>query len=96
MPDDRIWAGVRPDVPVECTGNLVVQLILDDNQAKLVRHSAEPVELIDQTGNRIGILPRPDEWTPQELAETERLADSDGPWYTTAEVLDHLKTLGPE
>lgn len=71
----------------------MVQLIVDDDQARLIRESAEPVEIVDRTGNRIGILNWGHEWTPEELAEAERRARSDGPWHTTQEVLDHLKSL---
>jgi hypothetical protein len=71
----------------------MVQLILNDDQARVIRESVEPVEIVDRTGNRIGILKRGHQWTPEELAEAERRARSDGPWYSTQEVLDHLNSL---
>jgi len=32
-------------------------------------------------------------FTPEEVAEAVRRIDSLGPWYTTKEVLEHLKSL---
>ena len=32
-------------------------------------------------------------FTPEEIAEAECRIDSLGPWYTTKEVLEHLKSL---
>jgi hypothetical protein len=72
----------------------MVQLIVDDAQAQLIRESSEPIEIVDRAGHRIGILDR--DWTPEELAEAERLARSDGPWHTTQEVLANLRSLGSE
>lgn len=72
----------------------MVQLVVDDDQAQLIRESSEPIEIVDRTRSRIGILDR--DWTPEELAETERLARSDGPWYTTQEVVAYLGSIGSE
>jgi hypothetical protein len=35
-------------------------------------------------------------FTPEEIAEAERAANSPGPWYTTKEVLEYLKSLETE
>ena len=72
----------------------VVQLFVDDDQAQLIRESSEPIVIVDRTGSRIGILDR--DWTPEELAEAERLAHSDGPWTTTQEVVASFRSLGSE
>jgi hypothetical protein len=32
-------------------------------------------------------------FSPEEIAAAEKEADSPGPWYTTKEVLEHLRSL---
>jgi hypothetical protein len=70
----------------------MVQRIVDDAQAQLIRESSEPIEIVDRTGSRIGILDR--DWTPEESAEAEQLAQSDGRWHITQEILAHLRSPG--
>jgi hypothetical protein len=39
------------------------------------------------------IIPNECPFTPEEIAAAEREAESGGPWHTTQEVLEHLRSL---
>jgi len=40
------------------------------------------------------IIPEKNPFTPEELAEARAAADEPGPYYTTQEVMAHLRSLG--
>jgi hypothetical protein len=42
------------------------------------------------------IIPNEIPFTPEEIAAAEREAESDGPWSTTREVLEHLRSLADD
>jgi len=69
----------------------MTQIILTQEQAKLLLHSSEPVELCDPKGHVLASVP------PLAEAEFIRLAKqrskSQGPWFSTAEVLAHFESL---
>jgi hypothetical protein len=67
------------------------RLVLSDEQARLLSLSKEVVEVVDQDGKHLGYVTT--DFSAEEIAEAERRAGSDGPWYTTDEVLKHLKSL---
>jgi hypothetical protein len=64
------------------------QVILDDEQAKLLASALKPVEVRDRQGNLLGVIPPV--WTEEDIADAKRRLASDEPRYTTAEVLEHL------
>lgn len=66
-------------------------ITVDETQAQLIRESEEPVEVRDENGQCLGYLSHG--FTEDDLAEAERRSQSKGPWYTTAEVLEHLRSL---
>jgi hypothetical protein len=67
------------------------QIVLSDDQARAVQAAAGPVEVRDRHGNLLGyVSPSPSD---AEIAEARRRLASDGPWYTTGQVMDHLKSL---
>jgi hypothetical protein len=74
-------------------------LILTHQQARLLAEASLPVPIRDPEGNLLGYAsPNAGKlaqhgFTPAQLAEAKRRADSDGPWYTTQQVLDHLRSL---
>jgi hypothetical protein len=39
------------------------------------------------------IIPNEIPFTPEEIAAAEREAESDGPWSTTREMMEHLRSL---
>jgi hypothetical protein len=76
----------------------MTQIILNSEQAAILAGASEPVCVRLPDGAIAGFLKRditPKEplFTPEEIAEAERRAHSSGPWYTTKEVLEHLKSL---
>lgn len=72
----------------------MIRITLNDEQAKAAQQSTEVVELLDQRGQLVGYVSRP----PQAsvIAEAKRRLNSDGPWYTTPQVIQHLESLEQE
>jgi hypothetical protein len=79
--------------------SVMTQIILDASVAGKLHNLSQPVELCDPSGRVLGeFLPRIDmsEWEPvsppaseDELDRREQSED----WYTTEQVLAHLKSL---
>ena len=69
----------------------MTQIVLSDEQAQAIRSATGPVQLLDREGKLLGYVPRP--LTNERIAELNRRAESDGPWYTTQQVLEHLASL---
>ena len=67
------------------------QIVLSDDQIKAFQAATDAVELRDQSGNLLGYVSRPP--ARAEIADAQRRLASDGPWYTTREVLNHLESL---
>lgn len=66
-------------------------IIVDDEQAKLIREAAENVEIRDRNGKHLGYVTNG--WTEEDIAIAKERLASDEPRYTTREVLDHLESL---
>jgi hypothetical protein len=72
----------------------MLQIVLTDEQAKVVASSRQPVQVCDARGNILGhIEPM---WTEADIAEAERRLKSDERRYTTSEVLEFLGSLEKE
>jgi hypothetical protein len=74
----------------------MTQIILNDDQVRTLREATDTVQVCDKSGIPIGYLARSTKATPEEIAEARRRLSSDGPWRTTAEVLDRLRRAGSE
>ncbi len=76
---------------------IVPIIVLTPEQEAVLAAGAERV-MIQRPDGRVAAVvdPRRNKplFTSEEVAEAERRADSPGPWYTTAEVLAHLHSLG--
>ncbi|REK31060.1 MAG: hypothetical protein DWQ41_01140 [Planctomycetota bacterium] len=72
----------------------MVKITVSADAAAAIRSSSEMVALHDESGNCLGYVTPP--LSDAEQAAIRRRLESDGPWYTTAEVLDHLKSLDTE
>ncbi len=70
----------------------MAHIILTDDQVRAVQIATGTVEVRDQRGALLGYLSRPP--SDAEIAEARRRLRSEGPWYTTQQVLDHLDSLG--
>jgi hypothetical protein len=69
----------------------MTQIILTDDQVSALKTAAGTVEVRDRQGALLGYLSRPA--SDAEIAEASRRLKSEGPWYTTQQVLDHLDSL---
>jgi len=85
----------------------MIQLTLSDEQAQLIAGETAPIDLVDSSGRMLGrIMPtlsaadQVPELSPEELAEIKRrMVDAKagkGKFYTTQEVLEHLRSLETE
>jgi hypothetical protein len=77
------------------------EIVLTADQLSILSSSAGPVAIRRPDGSVIGwvspttrfIIPEVCPFTPEEIAAAEARAESAGPWYTTQEVLEHLRSL---
>ena len=69
----------------------MTQLMLNAEQTKIIAKSLEPIQVCSPTGEVLGVI-QP-EISREEIARLKQVAKSDGPWYTTEQVLQHLGTL---
>ena len=79
----------------------MTQIQLSAEQVNVLMAASDPIILCHPDGSVVGfaskrpadITPKEPIFTPEEIAEAERRIDSPGPWYTTQEVLAHLRSL---
>ena len=77
----------------------MIKLIVDGTLPEKLRTLAEPAELCDQTGRVLGrFFPQQDLseyelWEPTFSEEELRRSEQSDKWYTTEQVLAHLKSL---
>jgi hypothetical protein len=70
------------------------QIVVDDQQAKLISEPTESVETRDPRGRHLGYVAHG--FTDEDVAiALDRLASNE-PRHTTQEVLDHLRSLERE
>ncbi len=69
----------------------ITQIVLNDDQAEAIRGATGPVQLLDRDGKLLGNITHP--YSRERIAELKRRAESEGPWYTTEQVLNHLASL---
>lgn len=74
-------------------------IVLSAEQLVVMRQASSPVELLDEAGIRVGVAnpaALPDGWTEEDLRLARQARNSGSPRYTTAQVLDHLRSLAPQ
>ena len=88
------------------------EIVLTDEQIKIVSEAKANVEVRDHQGNYFGTIApgcgvsaeeiaiakralasKSSDFTPEEIEEARQDLESDQPRYTTAEVLEHLRSL---
>jgi hypothetical protein len=77
----------------------MTQITLTPEQAQILSVGDPPIVLRGPDGKVMGyvarsgsfVTPKEPLFTPEEIAEAEKGLDSDGPWYTTKEVLESLR-----
>ena len=72
------------------------QIILSDQQADVVIHATERVQVTDPSGKLLGYLTVLSSEEAEIIAECKRRLAEPGPRYTTAQVLEHLNSLRPQ
>lgn len=81
----------------------MTQIVLTPEQAAVLAFTSEPIAVCLPDGSVAAIIPRKSRFivpevcpfTPEEIAAAERESESPGKWYSTQEVLDHLRSLDP-
>jgi len=68
------------------------KIVLTQEQTQVIAEAKGTVQVQDPEGNLVGYLERP-EFSPEEIAEAKRALASNQPRYTTAQVLEHLRSL---
>jgi hypothetical protein len=79
----------------------MTQITLTAEQAAALEGAKGLVALRRPDGSFVGwispstkfIIPNECPFTPEEIAAAEKEAEAEGPWHTTREVLDHIKSL---
>ena len=72
----------------------MTEVLLTEEQARIVAQAVEPVVLRAPDGMELGrIEPL---LSPDEIAELKRRAASPGPWFTSAQVRAHMQALQEE
>lgn len=69
----------------------VTQIILSDDQLATIRAATDAVAIRDRQGKLLGYVSPPP--TDEEIVLARRRAESAGPWHSTDQVLDRLKSL---
>jgi hypothetical protein len=69
----------------------MIKIVLNDEQAKAVEEAAGPVEIRDLRGTLVGYVAR--RLNDAQIQDAKRRLNSDGPWYSTEQVVNHLQSL---
>lgn len=69
----------------------MVRIVLNDDQVKLLSQAKEPIEFRDARGRHLGYFEHG--VTEDDIELALKSLRSEGPRYTTEEVLKHLQSL---
>ncbi|MBL8800241.1 MAG: hypothetical protein JNM56_40545 [Planctomycetia bacterium] len=72
----------------------MTHITLAEEQVRIVEQAKETIQVRDGQGKVLGCI-EPSDFTPEEIAEARRSLNSAEPRYTTSQVLEHLRSLGP-
>jgi hypothetical protein len=84
----------------------MIKIVLNDEQAEILSHAQEPVNVVDRSGRDLGkLVPsqlgaadpsrKLDPEVEEALRRMEDAKSGERVFYTTQEVLDHLQSLEP-
>lgn len=76
----------------------MTQIVLTAEQSTQLASAQGRVVLVNPQGQTVGdVSPKyaPSRFSPEEIAAAEAKISMDGPYITTAELLDRLKKLDP-
>ena len=77
----------------------MTQILLDETLRTKLLNLTKPLEIVDETGRVVGrVFPAVDlsqyeAWEPEFDEEQLQRREKSDKWYTTAQVLAHLKSL---
>jgi hypothetical protein len=74
----------------------MTEIVLTPEQLSTLDSAEKMVTISRPDGSIVGLMaltPKHAVFTAEEIVAAERLAEADGPWYSTAEVLEHLRSL---
>jgi len=78
----------------------MTEIILNTEQARIVEGATDAVVVRDGSGKLLGTIvpvaakpPNLRTRSTHQIEELESRLDSNGPWYTTEQVLEHLDSL---
>ena len=66
-------------------------IILDEEQAKILSESTGEIEIRDAAGRHLGYAMHG--FSAEDVVGAKQRADSTGPWHSTGDVLDRLRSL---
>jgi hypothetical protein len=67
------------------------EITLTAEQAQVVASALQPVVVRDDRGNMLGRIEPV--WTEEDIAEAKKALATNQTWYTTEQVLAHLRSL---
>jgi hypothetical protein len=73
----------------------MTKIILDPQQANVLKSSNGDVTIVDESGQVLGYVQR-SSFTPEEIAEAKLRSQAGGPWRTTEQVMGRLRSLGAD
>ena len=68
----------------------MVQIVLSDDQVRQFKQAEEPVVFVNARG--VPVAYASTSFSPEEISEALRRAKSDGPWYTTEEIVRFIES----
>jgi hypothetical protein len=79
----------------------MTEIVLSAEQMQVLKSAQGVIAIRRPDGSFVGwispatnfIIPEECPFTPEEIAAAEERADGPGPWYTTQEVVAHLRSL---
>ena len=75
----------------------MTEIMATDVQAQAIAAAAMPIIVRDASGKVLGqLVPYDEDFSPEEIARALHRKANPGKRYTTAEVLDQLRSLAPE
>jgi hypothetical protein len=68
-------------------------LVVTEEQASIIKQAGCEVEIVSPQGERLGVLSHLTSEDEEDIRIAKQRLASGGPWFTTAEVLSHLRSL---
>jgi hypothetical protein len=80
------------------------QIVLTADQEAVLNSTTDPVTICRSDGSVAGVIspqspfiaPKICPFTPEEIAEAIKESEGPGPFYSTQEVLEYLRSLAPQ